>query len=113
MTYARGGKPITLIAVTCPYQVELHELWGGPLLPLLDLDRAARWFAAEGAWCRTAGKARDHSAPRWAFAEFAAAEAFHVRFGGRLVDAGDDYPDTLRFRRTPRIRDILAERSGR
>lgn len=112
MTLPRGGRSITAIAVAFPYQVELRELWGDPDLPLYDLDKAARWFAADEAWCRTAGSVRDHSAPRWAFAEFAAAEAFHTRFGGRLLDAGDDYPDTLRYRtaRAPRMRDILAER---
>ncbi|TDR93514.1 hypothetical protein [Enterovirga rhinocerotis] len=112
MSYARGAKPITVIAMAFPYQVELRDLWGNPDLPLFDLDRAARWYAEDKAWCRTAGRARDHSAPRWAFAEFAAAEAFHARFGGRLVDAGDGYPESLRTRSAPRIRDILAERAA-
>lgn len=106
---AKGRLPRTVVDAGWPYQVVLDvpERGFGR-----HLETILAWLydhAPAPQHCRGGGPA-GLDAARWAFRDFERALAFQARFGGRLTDAGEENPRSLKLRSSDAkpMREILA-----
>lgn len=98
-TRARGQLPVSMIHQGWPYQVRIVVPDGG--FGVSRMQEIHAWLDehAPGDLMQRAPSVRGKAhVSAWAFTVFETAEAFQVRFGGALTDAGEEDRRRLKWR---------------